>query len=87
MNNWLLGTPRLGQQGKMAAASVQEQAGAGLAQLTPEEYERFDLLNQTYKQKLALHDCGQTSYQIQHSKGIRAAIEKYSECRNDTVPD
>lgn len=43
--------PDLGSKAKMAAASVQEQAGAGLAQLTPEEYERFDLLNQTYKQK------------------------------------
>jgi len=43
--------PDLGSKTKMAAASVQEQAGAGLDQLTPEEYERFDLLNQTYKQK------------------------------------
>lgn len=43
--------PDLGSKAKMAAASVQEQAGAGLDQLTPEEYKRFDLLNQTYKQK------------------------------------
>ena len=43
--------PDLGSKAKMAEASVQEQAGAGLNQLTPGEYARFQLLNQAYKDK------------------------------------
>ncbi|KZL17567.1 Uric acid degradation bifunctional protein PucL [Pseudovibrio axinellae] len=35
--------------GKMAASSVNEQAGAGLDQLTDAEYEQFTQLNDTYK--------------------------------------
>jgi 2-oxo-4-hydroxy-4-carboxy-5-ureidoimidazoline decarboxylase len=35
----------------MAEASVQEQAGAGLNRLTPEEFDRFQALNQAYKAK------------------------------------
>lgn len=41
--------PDLGSRVRMAPASVKEQAGAGLDQLTPDEYERFQTLNQTYK--------------------------------------
>ncbi|MBD1913714.1 2-oxo-4-hydroxy-4-carboxy-5-ureidoimidazoline decarboxylase [Leptolyngbya sp. FACHB-16] len=41
--------PDLGSKAKMADASVQEQQGAGLNQLTPKEFERFTRLNQTYK--------------------------------------
>lgn len=43
--------PDLGSKAKMAEASVKEQAGVGLNQLTPEEYERFQSLNQAYKKK------------------------------------
>lgn len=43
--------PDLGSRVKMAAASVQEQAGAGLSQLTPEEYKRFQALNVAYQEK------------------------------------
>lgn len=43
--------PDLGSKAKMADASVQEQAGAGLDQLTPAEYDRFEHLNQAYKSK------------------------------------
>ncbi|UBF23774.1 2-oxo-4-hydroxy-4-carboxy-5-ureidoimidazoline decarboxylase [Kovacikia minuta CCNUW1] len=43
--------PDLGSKAKMAAASVQEQAGVGLDRLTTEEFERFQRLNQTYKGK------------------------------------
>jgi 2-oxo-4-hydroxy-4-carboxy-5-ureidoimidazoline decarboxylase len=43
--------PDLGSKAKMAASSVQEQAGVGLAQLTSEEYDRFQSLNQAYKDK------------------------------------
>lgn len=41
--------PDLGSKAKMAEASVKEQAGAGLTQLAPDEYERFLTLNQAYK--------------------------------------
>lgn len=43
--------PDLGSKAKMAAASVQEQSGVGLDQLTVGEYERFKLLNSMYKAK------------------------------------
>jgi 2-oxo-4-hydroxy-4-carboxy-5-ureidoimidazoline decarboxylase len=43
--------PDLGTRAKMAEASVQEQAGAGLDRLTPEEYERFQQLNQAYRDR------------------------------------
>jgi 2-oxo-4-hydroxy-4-carboxy-5-ureidoimidazoline decarboxylase len=36
---------------KMAEASVQEQSGAGLDRLSPDEFERFQQLNQAYRQK------------------------------------
>ncbi|MFB2934712.1 2-oxo-4-hydroxy-4-carboxy-5-ureidoimidazoline decarboxylase [Aerosakkonemataceae cyanobacterium BLCC-F154] len=43
--------PDLGTQAKMAEASVKEQAGVGLDLLTLEEYERFNSLNETYKEQ------------------------------------
>jgi 2-oxo-4-hydroxy-4-carboxy-5-ureidoimidazoline decarboxylase len=43
--------PDLGSKTKMAEASVQEQTGVGLDRLTPDEYERFQQLNQAYKDK------------------------------------
>ena len=43
--------PDLGSKTKMAEASVNEQAGAGLDRLSPEEYERFHSLNQAYQEK------------------------------------
>ena len=43
--------PDLGSKAKMAQASVQEQAGIGLDQLTPDEYDRFGFFNQAYKDK------------------------------------
>lgn len=41
--------PDLGSKARMAEASVQEQAGVGLDRLTPQEFERFQTLNQRYK--------------------------------------
>lgn len=41
--------PDLGSKAKMAAASIAEQAGAGLDRLSPGEFERFQRLNQAYK--------------------------------------
>lgn len=43
--------PDLGSKAKMAEASVQEQAGLGLDRLDSQEYARFQLLNQAYKNK------------------------------------
>ena len=43
--------PDLGSKTKMADASVQEQAGVGLDRLSESEYQRFQALNQAYKDK------------------------------------
>jgi 2-oxo-4-hydroxy-4-carboxy-5-ureidoimidazoline decarboxylase len=43
--------PDLGSRVAMAEASVQEQAGAGLTQLSPQEYAQFQQLNQAYSEK------------------------------------
>ncbi len=47
----ILAHPELGSRVRMAEASVQEQAGAGLSGLSAEEFERFERLNNAYKQK------------------------------------
>ncbi len=43
--------PDLGTRVAMAEASVAEQNQAGLTSLSPEEYDRFQSLNQQYKEK------------------------------------
>lgn len=43
--------PDLGSKTKMAEVSVQEQAGVGLDRLSESEYQRFQALNQAYKDK------------------------------------
>ena len=43
--------PDLGSKTKMAESSVQEQAGVGLDRLSKSEYQRFQSLNQAYKDK------------------------------------
>ena len=43
--------PDLGSKAKMAEASVKEQAGVGLDSLSEAEYQRFQSLNQAYKDK------------------------------------
>ncbi|MCE2888169.1 MAG: 2-oxo-4-hydroxy-4-carboxy-5-ureidoimidazoline decarboxylase [Pseudanabaena sp. 42896M_M3] len=45
--------PDLGSKFKMAEASVQEQSTVGLDQLSATEYDRFQYLNQAYKDKFA----------------------------------
>ena len=49
--NLIKAHPDLGAKTKMAEASVQEQAGVGLDRLSKVEYERFQSLNQAYKDK------------------------------------
>ncbi len=43
--------PDLGSKAKMAEASVSEQAGAGLDRLSVEEFDRFQFLNRSYREK------------------------------------
>ena len=43
--------PELGANGKMAAASVQEQAGVGLNQMSTESYQQIRKLNALYQEK------------------------------------
>jgi len=43
--------PELGKRGKMAKASVQEQAGAGLSELDESDYQRLESLNSAYREK------------------------------------
>lgn len=43
--------PDLGSRLKMAEASVKEQAGVGLDRLSPQDYARFQQLNQAYRDK------------------------------------
>jgi 2-oxo-4-hydroxy-4-carboxy-5-ureidoimidazoline decarboxylase len=43
--------PDLGSKAKMAEASVKEQTGAGLNELSKKEYKHFHQLNQVYKNK------------------------------------
>ncbi len=45
--------PDLGSKAKMAEASVSEQAGAGLDRLSVEEFDRFQSLNQSYREKFS----------------------------------
>jgi 2-oxo-4-hydroxy-4-carboxy-5-ureidoimidazoline decarboxylase len=43
--------PDLGTRARISAASTGEQAGAGLDQLTPDEFERLQRLNSAYRNK------------------------------------
>jgi 2-oxo-4-hydroxy-4-carboxy-5-ureidoimidazoline decarboxylase len=43
--------PDLGARAKMSAASADEQSGAGLDNLTPEEYQRLQQRNTAYREK------------------------------------
>ena len=43
--------PDLGTRARLTAASASEQAGAGLDQLTREEFASFTMLNEAYKEK------------------------------------
>ncbi|WP_332986438.1 MULTISPECIES: 2-oxo-4-hydroxy-4-carboxy-5-ureidoimidazoline decarboxylase [unclassified Microcoleus] len=43
--------PDLGSKAKMAVASVNEQAGAGLDRLSVAEFDRFQFLNREYRKK------------------------------------
>lgn len=73
--NLLRAHPELASREKMAEASVQEQAGAGLdQQLSQEEYEDFIALNQAYSQRFGFPFIMAVRGQTRSS--IRAALWK-----------
>jgi 2-oxo-4-hydroxy-4-carboxy-5-ureidoimidazoline decarboxylase len=51
---FLCAHPDLGSKARMADASVQEQAGAGLDRLTEAEFARFQQLNQAYRERFEI---------------------------------
>ena len=59
--------PDLGSKAKMAEASVQEQAGVGLDRLSASEYQRFQTLNQAYKNKFGFPFIVAVKYHTQES--------------------
>jgi 2-oxo-4-hydroxy-4-carboxy-5-ureidoimidazoline decarboxylase len=46
--------PNLGERAAMTTDSISEQTGAGLQDLTPEEVEKFILMNQQYMEKFGI---------------------------------
>ena len=60
--------PDLGTRARMSSESVSEQAGAGLDQLTPDEFERLRRLNAEYREKFGfpflLAVKGSTKYDV-----------------------
>ncbi len=73
--------PDLGSKMKMAEASVKEQAGVGLAQLTPEEYKRFEFLNHSYKDKFGF------PFIVAVKNHTKATILEAFECRLQNTLD
>lgn len=59
--------PNLGSKTKMAEASVQEQAEIGLDSLSKSEYQRFQFLNQAYKDKFGFPFIVAVKYHTQES--------------------
>lgn len=59
--------PDLGSKAKMAEASVQEQAGVGLDRLSASAYQRFQNLNQAYKDKFGFPFIVAVKYHTQES--------------------
>jgi OHCU decarboxylase len=82
----LLGAhPDLGTRARMSAASVGEQAGAGLDRLTPEEFARFQRLNSAYREKFGFPFLfavkGRTKHDILKALERRSAGETEAEFR------
>ena len=67
--------PDLGTRARVSDASSTEQAGAGLDQLTPEEFERLRALNETYRDKFGFPFlfAVKRQYQARHSGRYGAA--------------
>lgn len=72
--------PNLGEQTEMTDASKSEQAAAGLDQLTPEQYEAFERLNETYEEKFEFPFI--MAVKNQTPTAIREAMERRIEHSN-----
>jgi OHCU decarboxylase len=68
--------------GELTAESTSEQAGAGLDRCTPEEYRRFQELNDAYKQKFGFPFILAVGGRTRHE--ILAAFEARIENKHDT---
>ncbi|PSF37903.1 OHCU decarboxylase [Aphanothece hegewaldii CCALA 016] len=68
--------PDLGTRAKMADASQKEQAGVGLDQLTPDEFDHFLALNQVYRDRFGFPFIIAVKNQTKES--ILAAFEERS---------
>jgi 2-oxo-4-hydroxy-4-carboxy-5-ureidoimidazoline decarboxylase len=73
--------PDLGEQTEMTDASEQEQASAGLDQLTPEQYEAFQRLNDRYQEKFGFPFI--MSVSDESPETIRSAMEERVEHTTD----
>ena len=81
----LIAHPDLGARARMSEASVSEQAGAGLNQLTREEFDALHRLNSEYKQKFGFPFLyavkGSTKQDILEALSRRLTREKAEEFR------
>lgn len=79
--------PNLGDRVAMTKDSVKEQSGAGLQDLTPEEYKRFISMNQRYLEKFnfpfILAVRGKTKHQIYEA--MKSRIDNTSEKEFETA--
>jgi len=77
--------PDLGTRARVSKASTAEQSGAGLDQLTPEEFERLRGLNETYRDKFEFPFLfavkGSTKHDILDSLGQRVQSSREQEYR------
>ena len=81
--------PDLGARARMSEASAGEQAGAGLDQLNPEEYQRLQELNAAYRERFGFPFLyavkGSTKYDILRALELRLprrAEEEFREALN-----
>lgn len=72
--------PDLGSKAKMAVASVNEQAGAGLDRLSVEEFDRFQFLNQKYRKKFDF------PFIVAVKNHTKSSILEAFDCRLDNSP-
>lgn len=72
--------PNLGTRIEMSSSSVKEQIGAGLNQLSPEEYESFSIINKQYMEKFSFPFImavkGQTKGEIYSAMKLRVNNEQ-----------
>jgi 2-oxo-4-hydroxy-4-carboxy-5-ureidoimidazoline decarboxylase len=73
--------PDLGTRARVSDASTAEQAGAGLDQLTPKEFERLRTLNEAYRDKFGFPFLLAVKGSTKHD--ILGALERRVQCSRD----